>query len=91
MLGAADLATVRGRLSEHDRQALAALIKKLGRLPALGDLGIESAIEAIRRDKKVLHGRLHYVIATGIGTTETIDDVTEDELRGVMARLGMAA
>ena len=44
---------------------------------------------AVRRDKKVVHGTLHYVLATGIGTTETVSDVTEDELRGALSRLGL--
>jgi 3-dehydroquinate synthase len=89
MLGAADLAAARGALSGDDQEALAALITKLGPLPAVNDLGIGDALEAIRRDKKVLHGRLHYVIATSIGTTATVDDVTEDELRAALARLGL--
>jgi 3-dehydroquinate synthetase len=46
-------------------------------------------MDAIRRDKKVVNGRLHFVIATAIGATLTLDDVTEDELRGVLARLGL--
>jgi len=89
MLGAADLAAARGALSQEDRQALEALIAKLGPLPALDDLRVDDAMTALGRDKKIVHGRLHYVIATGIGTTATIDDVSEDELRGVLARLGL--
>jgi 3-dehydroquinate synthase len=91
MLGAADLAAARGALSQEDRQALETLIAKLGPLPALDDLSIDDAMAALGRDKKVVHGRLHYVIATGIGTTATIDDVSEDELRAVLARLGLQA
>jgi len=46
-------------------------------------------IEAVRRDKKVVNGRLHFVLAIEIGATITVDDVTEDELRAVLKRLGM--
>jgi len=53
------------------------------------DLPISEAIEAIRRDKKVVHGRLHFVIAIEIGATITVDDVSEDELRAVLGRLGL--
>jgi 3-dehydroquinate synthase len=91
MLGAADLAAARGALAPEDRQALETLIAKLGPLPAVDDLAVGEAMAALGRDKKVVHGRLHYVIATGIGTTATIDDVSEDELRGVLARLGLQA
>jgi 3-dehydroquinate synthase len=89
MLAAADLAAVRGALAERERQALANLIGKLGPLPSVADLSIPGIIEAIRRDKKVVDGRLHFVIAIEIGATMTVDDVTEEELRGVLVRLGM--
>ena len=34
----------------------------------------------------MVNGRLHFVIAIEIGATMTIDDVTEDELRAVLAQ-----
>jgi 3-dehydroquinate synthase len=89
MLAAADLAVARGALAERDRQALAELITQLGPLPPVGDLPGAEILEAMRRDKKVVNGRLHFVIAIAIGATTTVDDVTEDELRAVLARLGI--
>ena len=89
MLAAADLAVARGALAERDRQALAQLIAKLGPLPPVADLPIQEIMDAIRRDKKVVNGRLHFVIAIGIGATMTVDDVTEEELRATLARLGL--
>ena len=91
MLAAADLAAARGALPDEDRQALARLITQLGPLPPVGDLPIPEVLEAIRRDQKVVHGRLHFVIATAIGTTVTVDDVTEEELTEVLGRLGLKA
>jgi 3-dehydroquinate synthetase len=44
---------------------------------------------AIGRDKKVVHGKLHFVLATSVGTTATVDDVTEGELRAALGRLGL--
>ena len=89
MLAAADLATARGALAERARQALADLIAALGPLPSLADIAIADVLEAVKRDKKVVNGRLHFVIAIDIGATMTIDDVTEDELRGVLTRIGL--
>ena len=89
MLAAADLAAARGALAERERQALAQLITQLGPLPPVGDLSSAEVLEAIGRDKKVVNGRLHFVIAIGIGATMTVDDVTEDELRAVLGRLGL--
>jgi 3-dehydroquinate synthase len=89
MLAAADLAVARGALAEHDRHALAQLVARLGPLPPVADLPIPEVIEAIGRDKKVVNGRLNFVIAIEIGSTKTLDDVTEGELRGVLTRLGL--
>ena len=89
MLAAADLAVARGALAERERHALVQVIALLGPLPAISDLSIGEVLEAVRRDKKVVHGRLHFVIAIEIGATTTVDDVTEEELRAVLARLGL--
>jgi len=89
MLAAADLAVARGALAETERQALVDLISKLGPLPSVTDLRTGEVLEALRRDKKVVNGKLHFVIAIQIGATMTIDDVTEDELRAVLGRLGV--
>ena len=91
MLAAADLAVARGALADRERQALARLIALLGPLPPIGDLSITDVLEAVRRDKKVVHGTLHFVIAIEIGATMTVDDVTEGELRDVLTRLGLKA
>ena len=89
MLASADLAVARGALAERERQALAALVTKLGPLPPIADLPIGEVLDAIRRDKKVIDGTLHFVIAIQIGATMIIDDVAEDELTAVLTRLGL--
>ena len=89
MLAAADLAAARGALAERERQALAQLIAQLGPLPPVADIPASEVMDAIRRDKKVVNGRLHFVIAIAIGATTTIDDVTEEELRVVLGRVGI--
>ena len=89
MLAAADLAVARGALAETERQALAALITQLGPLPPVADLSTKDVMAALRRDKKIVDGTLHFVIAIQVGATMTVDDVTEDELRAVLGRLGV--
>jgi 3-dehydroquinate synthase len=89
MLVAADLSVARGALAADARDALAALIRALGPLPPVADLAVEAVLEAARRDKKVVEGRLHFVIATGVGQSAVVSDVTEDELRQALARVGL--
>jgi 3-dehydroquinate synthetase len=45
-------------------------------------------LEAIRRDKKVVDGRLHFVLPTAIGAWAIVDDVTEKEMKAALRELG---
>lgn len=89
MLAAARLGAARGLLAEGERAALARLIAKLGPLPAVGNLSAAAVCKAIRRDKKVIDGRLHMVLPTTLGETVTVDDVTEDEIRAALHTIGI--
>ena len=89
MLIAADLAVRRGAMPPADRQALSALITRMGPLPPVGDLPASQVIEAMGRDKKVIAGRLHFVLPTSLGTTEVVTDVTEKELKAALAAAGL--
>jgi 3-dehydroquinate synthase len=91
MLVAAAVAVARGRLAAADRDALAALIRRMGPLPAIADLSVRDIVLAARRDKKIVSGRLHYVLATGIGRWAEADDVTEPELERALVEIGFRA
>jgi 3-dehydroquinate synthase len=91
MLVAADLAVRRGALPTADRDALAALITQLGPLPPVGDLSATEVIAATARDKKVVAGKLHFVLATAIGATTTVTDVSEEELTASLRAIGLRA
>jgi 3-dehydroquinate synthase len=88
MLVAAELATARGALSEGDQQSLAAVIASLGPLPPIADLSSASILEAMQHDKKMIAGRLHFVLPTAIGATAIVDDVKESELRRALKKVG---
>jgi 3-dehydroquinate synthase len=90
MLVAAELATARGALAERDRQALADLIASLGPLPPIADISTTQILEAMQHDKKVVAGRLHFVLPTAIGATTIVDDVTPQEIRKALIRVGFA-
>jgi 3-dehydroquinate synthase len=90
MLVAAELATARGALADADRQALAALIASLGPLPPIVDLSVAAILEAMQHDKKVVAGRLHFVLPTAIGAATIVDDVKERELRAALKKVGFA-
>jgi 3-dehydroquinate synthase len=91
MLVAADLSVARQRLDEPSRAALAGLIRSLGPLPPVADLRIADVLQAIRRDKKVVDGTLHFVVATGLGSADVVSDVSEQELREALVRVGVGS
>lgn len=89
MLAAADLAVTRDLLPASDASALRSLIAKLGPLPSVSDLSMSLLCEAVRRDKKVLEGRLHMVLPTRLGATTIVNDVTETEIRASLSAIGV--
>ncbi len=88
MLVAAALARGRNALAEADRQALATLIASLGPLPPIADVSAAQLLDAMKHDKKMIAGRLHFVLPTAIGATTIVDDVTEKEMRAALRAVG---
>jgi 3-dehydroquinate synthase len=89
MMTAANLARTRGVMSQDDRDALQALIVRMGPLPPVGDLEASHVVEAVSRDKKVVDGKLHYVLPTTIGSTVIATDVTSTELGAALQQVGL--
>jgi 3-dehydroquinate synthase len=91
MLAAAQIARARETFPETDHAALSGLIAQMGPLPAVTDLSIAHVLEAVGRDKKVIAGRLHFVLPGAIGTCEVVNDVTPDEIAASLRVLGLQA
>ncbi len=64
------------------------LMARLGPLPDVGQVTLGAAVDAVSRDKKVVHGRLHFVLVNGTGAT-TVTDVTRAELRAALRVVGV--
>ena len=89
MVAAAHLAARRGTLPATDRDALASLITAMGPLPPAADLNGGDLLDAIRRDKKVVDGQLHFVLPDAIGAVTVVPDVTEGELARALGDIGV--
>jgi 3-dehydroquinate synthase len=89
MLVAAELAVARGAMPAGARERLASLIMKMGPLPPIGDLSAADILETIKRDKKVIAGRLHFVLPASIGATIVVTDVSEEELTAALVATGL--
>ena len=62
----------------------------LGPLPPIADLPAAQIVDSMRHDKKVVAGKLHFVLPTAIGATTIVNDVTEAEIRAALKRVGFA-
>ena len=63
----------------------------MGPLPAVADLPVADALEAIAHDKKVVAGQLHYVLPKAIGECDVVPDVTKDEIAAALRSIGMTS
>jgi 3-dehydroquinate synthase len=89
MLVAAELGVTRGMMPDEDRQRLSRILMQLGPLPPIGDLSTREVLDAVKRDKKILNGTLHFVLSTKIGSWTTVSDVSEDELARALRKIGL--
>lgn len=79
MRAAAQLSRLTGRLSAPDCQAIIDTVNLYGPFPSLDALDPARVASHLKKDKKVLQGSVHFVLATAIGATEVvsgIDDAT---------------
>ncbi len=89
MLAAAELGVARGVMPAEDRDSLAALVMKMGPLPPVADLEASQVVEATGRDKKVVAGTLHFVLAGPIGAPHVVTDVSPADLQRALVAIGL--
>jgi 3-dehydroquinate synthase len=89
MIGAAMVGAARGVTPDDTVAAIRTMVAALGPLPPVSDLRVSDVLAAVRRDKKVVAGTLHFVAARALGDTTDLTDVTEPQLRRTLLELGL--
>jgi len=89
MLAAAHISTARGLLPEDDEARVKDLLVRMGPLPVVTDLRVAEVLDAMQHDKKITDGRLHFVLAQGIGATQIVPDVTTAEIKTALKTIGL--
>lgn len=79
MIAATWLSWRRGLLKEAEHKRIERLLLKLSK-PPLPKVPSEALLQHLRRDKKIVAGRLHYVLLRGIGEAVVEGGVTEGDL-----------
>jgi 3-dehydroquinate synthase len=89
MLAALALGVARGVTPPDAQRRVADLITALGPLPPVADLASRDIVKLVSHDKKVITGTLHFIAATGLGSTTTLTDVSDRELRAAVKAIGV--
>jgi 3-dehydroquinate synthase len=85
MVLAARLAMLRNWVTASEFRRIESLLRVFN-LPIAGplDMSTEQYIQHMQHDKKVLSGKMRFIVPTTIGEAKVIDDVTNDELSAIL-------
>jgi 3-dehydroquinate synthase len=87
MIGAARISHLLEKLSDGDLARIEDAVSSLGRLPALAGLKGRDVLNALRHDKKVRNGVVHFVLPRAIGRVEITPDVPFDVVSAVVKEI----
>ncbi|MEZ5292129.1 MAG: 3-dehydroquinate synthase [Vicinamibacterales bacterium] len=88
MRAALALGVARGLTPPSLADRAQALLARLGPLPTVADLAARDVLDAMRRDKKIVRGRLHFVVIGPSGPA-TVTDVTPREFTRALTAIGI--
>ncbi|MFL6451041.1 MAG: 3-dehydroquinate synthase [Bryobacteraceae bacterium] len=80
MIAATELSFLAGLLSKEDCAQIEQTVRSYGPLPSVSDLKADHLIARLAKDKKTLGGKIHFVLATGIGTVEIVSEVNPSQV-----------
>jgi 3-dehydroquinate synthetase len=61
-----------GKIDESVAGEIVAAVDLYGPIPSAADLSPEHLLARLAKDKKTIRGSVHFVLATGIGSTEVV-------------------
>jgi 3-dehydroquinate synthase len=79
MKAAAWLSQLAGKLDESTAREIVGAVELYGPIPSAADLDPERLLARLAKDKKTIRGSVHFVLSTGIGSTEVVSGL-EDTL-----------
>ena len=80
MAAVGELALQRGEWSRREAERQSELIKRIGLPTAWPDLDIDRVLHTLEGDKKVLDGRLRFVMPTAIGDVVIKGDISHEQI-----------
>ncbi len=87
MLGATRIAASLGMMSTDEAERVTRAVTSIGRLPSIRDLSVPAMLDAMRHDKKVRDGQVHFVLPVRIGSVGTRAGVGRALIRATLEEL----
>lgn len=87
MIAAVRISTALGRMQTAEAERVESAVLSIGKLPSLKGVRLNSVLDAVKHDKKVRDGAIHFVLPLAIGRVEVTPEVPLDLLRDVTRRL----
>ena len=81
MKAAMQISVQRGWVTSSDYDRLISVLSSLSFPLSIPVQDHSPFLERMRHDKKVIDGKIRFVLPTGIGIVKSVDDVTKDELK----------
>jgi 3-dehydroquinate synthase len=81
MIMATELSFLAGLLSKEDCGKIEQTIRSYGPIPSVSDLKLDNLIARLAKDKKTLGGKIHFVLATGIGSVKIVSEVDLSQVK----------
>jgi 3-dehydroquinate synthase len=81
MIAALHLSRLTGKLPASLCEEMVQVVRSYGPLPSLDGIRADSIFARLVKDKKAIQGAVHFVLATGIGSTEVLSGIAEPLVR----------
>jgi 3-dehydroquinate synthase len=86
MIAATELSFLTGHLSREDCQAIVETIRNYRPIPSISDLNPDNLIGRLTKDKKTLGGKVHFVLATGIGSVKIVSGLDASTVKQAIVK-----
>lgn len=86
LIAALQIAVNRGAVTNDVLERTRLILSRCGLPVTLESFDRASVVRSLQLDKKVRNGRIHFVLPTGIGSTQIVDDVTVEEILSTMEK-----
>ena len=85
MIAAGRISANRALWSEADLELQNSLIARAGITRGIEGIDPDIVYEAMKHDKKVVEGKIRFILADAIGSVNIYDDVTESEAKDAIS------